>query len=71
MLLFSVASRRDPAAAVEIGHRSATICHLGNIAMLLRRKVRWDPAKEEIVGDAEAAAMLSRPTRAPWRLEAS
>ena len=64
----AVKARRDPIEPVEIGHRTATICHLGNIAMLLKRKIRWDPAKEEIVGDAEAAAMLSRPMRGPWSL---
>ncbi len=67
----AVKAHRDPIEPVEIGHRSATVCHLGNIAMLLRRKIRWDPAKEEIVGDAEAAAMLARPMRPPWRLDAS
>lgn len=63
-----VKSRKDPIAKVEIGHRTASFCHLGNIAMLLKRKIRWDPDKEEIVGDAEAANMLSRPMRAPWTL---
>ena len=62
-------ARRDPIEPVEIGHRTATICHLGNIAMLLKRQIRWDPAKEEILGDAEAAAMLARPMRGPWSLE--
>lgn len=61
-------SREDPIAAVEIGHRSVSVCHLGNIAMRLKRKIRWDPVKEEIIGDDEAAAMLSRPLRAPWTL---
>ena len=60
----AVKSRRDSIEPVEIGHRSATICHLGNIAMLLKQKIRWDPAREEIVGNAEAAAMLTRPMRA-------
>ena len=63
-----VKSRKDPIAKVEVGHRTASFCHLGNIAMLLKRKIRWDPEKEEIVGDAEAAKMLSRPLRAPWTL---
>ena len=45
------------------------LCHLGNIAMLLKRKIKWDPVKEEIVGDAEAAGMLTRPLRAPWRYD--
>ena len=45
-----IKSRQDPVAPVEIGHRSATVCHLGNIAMQLKRKLRWDPVKEEFVG---------------------
>src|SRR5262249_29718172 len=65
-----VISRRETAAPVEVAHRSITICHLGNIAMRLKRKsLRWDPVKEQILGDAEAARMLSRPYRAPWKLE--
>ena len=53
---------------VAIGHRSATVCHLGNIAIRTGRKIAWDPAAETIVGDPEAAKMLSRPYRTPWRL---
>jgi hypothetical protein len=53
---------------VAIGHRSATVCHLGNIAIRVGRKIAWDPVKERIVGDSEAAAMLSRPYRSPWVL---
>jgi len=53
---------------VEIGHRTATICHLGNIALRLGRKLTWDPAAEQITGDDEAAKWLSRPYRAPWKL---
>jgi predicted dehydrogenase len=64
-----VLSRKETAAPVEVAHRSITICHLGNIAMRLgRKKLRWDPVKEEIQGDAEAEKMLSRPYRAPWTL---
>jgi len=66
--LDSVKSRRDPIEPVEIGHRTATLCHLGNIAMRLKRKIRWDPQQETILGDDEASAMLSRPMRAPWHL---
>ncbi|MEN6405074.1 MAG: Gfo/Idh/MocA family oxidoreductase [Thermoguttaceae bacterium] len=61
-------SRKDPIEPVEVGHRVATICHLGNIAMKLRRKIRWDPKQEAVIGDPQAAAMLSRPMRAPWTL---
>ncbi|HZN33727.1 MAG TPA: Gfo/Idh/MocA family oxidoreductase [Pirellulaceae bacterium] len=63
-----IASRAKPIADVEIGHRTATVCHLGNIAVRLGRKFAWDPAKEQITGDADAAAMLTRPYRAPWKL---
>ena len=63
-----VKSRRDPVAPVEVGHRSSTVCHLGNVAVRLGRNVTWDPEKEEFPGDAEANAMLTRPMRAPWHL---
>jgi predicted dehydrogenase len=63
-----VKSRKEPASPVEVGHRTASLCHLGNIAMQLRRKLRWDPEKEQFVGDDEANQMLSRPKRAPWTL---
>ena len=61
-----IKSRKDPVEPVEAGHRTASICHLANIAMQLRRKIRWDPEREVIVGDPEASAMLSRPARSPW-----
>jgi predicted dehydrogenase len=64
-----VISRRPTAAPVEVAHRSITICHLGNIAMRLGREtLRWDPRTEQIIGDDEAARMLSRRYRAPWSL---
>jgi predicted dehydrogenase len=59
---------RLPICDVEIGHRSATVCHLGNIAIRSGRRVNWDPEKEQIIGDREQSAMLLRPYRAPWRL---
>jgi predicted dehydrogenase len=66
-----IRSREKPICDVAIGHRSATVCHLGNIAIRLGRPIRWDPVKEQIVGDTEAAAMQSRPYRAPWTLASS
>ena len=63
-----VKSRRDPAAPIEVAVRSDTLCHLSDIAMRLGRKLKWDPAQEEFVGDAEANRMRSRPMRSPWRL---
>lgn len=63
-----IKSRKLPICDVEIGHRSATACHLGNIAARLGRKITWDPAAEKMVGDDEAQAMTSRAYRAPWTL---
>jgi hypothetical protein len=53
---------------VTAGHRSATVCHLGNIAMMLKRKLAWDPVRERFVADAEADRLLHRPMRPPWKL---
>src|SRR5262249_53884493 len=44
--------RKRPICDVEVGHRSVTVCHLGNIALQLKRKLTWNPAKEEFVGDS-------------------
>lgn len=65
-----VRSRRDPAAPVEVGHRSASVCHLGNIAVRLGKSkvLKWDPAAERFTNDDEANAMLSRPMRDPWKI---
>jgi len=61
-----MASRELPICDVEIGHRSATVCHLGNIVARLGRGVEWDPTHERIVGDDEAHAMTDKDYRAPW-----
>lgn len=63
-----IKSRKLPICDVAIGHRSATVCHLGNLAVRIGRKLTWDPVKENIVGDPDAAAMLDRPYRGPWAL---
>lgn len=63
-----VKSRKTPVADVSIGHRSATVCHLGNIAIRTKKKITWDPKTETIVGDAEASKWLSREYRKPWSL---
>ena len=62
-----VRSRGMPAESVETGHRVSTACHLGNIAMKLDRKLRWDPKAEQFVGDDEAAKRLQSTHRAPWK----
>ena len=61
-----VKTRQRPIADVEDGHRTAVACHLANISLRVGRKIRWDPDKEEILGDREAAAMLVRTYRKPW-----
>ncbi len=66
--LNSIRTRKDPICSVETGHRSATCCHLANIAMLLKRRLQWDPVAECFPTDAEANAMLTRPYRKPWTL---
>jgi predicted dehydrogenase len=63
-----IRSRKPAVADVEIGHRSATVCHLGNIARWLSRKAVWDPAAEVFPGDDEANAYLERPMRKPYQL---
>jgi len=64
--LSAVRTRQHPIADVEIGHRSATVGHLNNIAEKLARPIAWDPVKEEIVGDPVASTLLDRPRRAPY-----
>jgi hypothetical protein len=58
-----------PCADVEIGHRSATACHLANIACRTGEKFQWDAVKEQIVGSEKAAAILHREYRSPWSLK--
>lgn len=63
-----IKSRAETIAPVEIGHRSCTVCLLGDIAMRLGRKLKWNPQQERFVDDAEANRMVSRPMRSPWYL---
>ncbi len=63
-----IKTRKLPIADVAIGHRSATVCHLGNIALRTGKTITWDPAKEEIVGDAEAAKFTTKEYRKPYTL---
>lgn len=63
-----VKSRREPLAPVEVGHRTATLCHIGNIAMRLKRNLRWDPTTERFANDDLANHLLGRSYRAPWSL---
>ncbi|MEO1524210.1 MAG: Gfo/Idh/MocA family oxidoreductase [Planctomycetota bacterium] len=63
-----VKSRATPAADISIGHRSATVCHLGNIAVRTGKQIRWDPKRETIEGDADASKWLTKEYRKPYRL---
>jgi hypothetical protein len=67
--LHCVRTRQTPFRDIEIAHRTTTVCHLGNIASWLKRPLRWNPEKEEIVGDTEASRWLDRPKRAPWAID--
>ena len=64
-----VRSRKLPVCDAEVGHRSASVCHLGAIAVRLGRALTWDPEKEQFVGDAEANQWLAREQRKPWTYE--
>jgi myo-inositol 2-dehydrogenase/D-chiro-inositol 1-dehydrogenase len=57
-----------PISDVESQHRSVSACHLGNLSIRLNRKLTWDAAKEEFVGDSEANGMLKRGQREPYRI---
>lgn len=63
-----IRSREKTICDAEIGHRTATICHLSGIAERLSRSIKWDPAQEKILDDEEAARWVDRPRRAPYVL---
>jgi hypothetical protein len=64
--LDAIRSRQRPICDVEIGHRSAAVCHFANLGYQLRRPLIWDPAVERFWGDDEANALLNREPRDPW-----
>ncbi len=61
-----VFSREETAAPAEVGHRSISVAHLGNIAMKLQQDLDWDPVKEQFINNDIANSMLTRPMREPW-----
>ncbi|MCY3021715.1 MAG: Gfo/Idh/MocA family oxidoreductase [Planctomycetota bacterium] len=63
-----VKSRRLTITPAEVAHRSASLGHLAMVAILVGRKIKFDPDKEEIIGDPTANALLGRAKREPWRL---
>ncbi len=63
-----IRSRKTTICPAEIGHRTATICHLSGIAERLGRPIQWDPVEEKILDDPQAARWFDRPRRAPYVL---
>lgn len=61
-----IQDRGTPISDVWTHHRSASVCHLANIAISLQRKLKFDPEREDFVGDTEASQRLSRPQREPY-----
>ncbi len=64
----AIRKREKPLVDVAIGHRSATVCHIGNIAYELDRPLKWDPGKEQFVGDEQANRLMRRSMRGPWSM---
>ncbi len=64
-----VKTRELPISDVHTHTKSVNACHMANLAMLLKRKVKWDPAKYRFIGDEEANALLSRPRREPYAIQ--
>jgi hypothetical protein len=64
--LSAIERRGRPVADIEQGHISSASCILANLSMRLGRTLVWDAENGQVVGDAEANALLRRPYRAPW-----
>ncbi len=64
--LNAIRQRSKPISDIETGHRSATVCNIGNIAFELNRPLKWDPKKEKFKNDDEANNLLSRPMKKEW-----
>jgi len=65
-----VKTRKRTISPVDVAVRSDTISHLTDICTRMKRRIRWDPNREEIIDDAEASRMLTRCMREPWHLRA-
>ncbi len=59
-------AKRQPISGIETAHKASVLPLLGIISWRVGRSIEWDGAKEQIVGDADAAKLLSRPYRGPW-----
>ncbi|TDB65100.1 Gfo/Idh/MocA family protein [Arundinibacter roseus] len=66
--LGAIKSRKNPICDVEVGHRTASVCTIGNIAYQLQQTLTWDPAKEQFTGNKEANKLLKRPMKKEWKV---
>ena len=62
----AIKTGKPPCMGIEVAHRVANMCNLGNLSYILGRKLTWDGAKERFVNDDEANSRLSRPQRKPY-----
>jgi len=63
-----IAGGARPSADIVEGHKTAVLCHLANIATLFNRQVAFDPAAQAIRNDPEAAKLMGREYRPPWKM---
>nr|MBA3481673.1 gfo/Idh/MocA family oxidoreductase [Pirellulales bacterium] len=61
-------SREEPISDVHSHHRALSTCHLANIALRLDREIKWNPEKEEIIGDEQAQSFVSREQRKGYEI---
>ena len=66
--LNAIRTRKAPVCDVETGHRTATVCNIGNIAYALQRPLEWSPEKESFKGDSDANKLLKRRMKKPWKV---
>jgi predicted dehydrogenase len=66
--LNSIRTRKKPICDVEVGHRTASVCNIGNIAYSLGRTLEWSPEREKFRHDSEANALLHRPMKKEWKV---
>ncbi|MDR1746083.1 MAG: Gfo/Idh/MocA family oxidoreductase [Tannerella sp.] len=67
--LDAMKTRKQPISTVEIGHRTASVCHIVNLCYEFNRPLVWDPAKEKFFADAEANQRRSNPLREGYSIE--
>ena len=65
-----IRTRKAPICEAEIGHRSASLCHLGVLSLRLGRKLQWNPETEQFIGDDDANHWVRRELRKPWSYDA-